>query len=204
MDEMDARFIDRHPRLRDGFGLITFVAGVIIGTLLINAFIFRSFNVDGPSMEPTMYTGDRLIVNRLPVTVAQLQNKPYVPQRGQIIVFKNPNFNPSLGRDEYIVKRVVAFAGERVTVKNGRVTVYSKEQPHGFNPDTGVNHNEPSQPTSGDVDTVVSDGTLFVMGDHRQGGYSCDSRNCMGNIPLFDMVGPVSVRIFPFTKVRTF
>jgi len=201
---MDATFMDRHPRLSDGLSLVIFVIGVAIGTVLLNAFVFQTFNVEGASMETTMYTGDRLIVNRLPVTMSKLQNKNYTPKRGQIIVFKNPNYNASLGKDEYIVKRVIAFAGERVTVKNGTTTVYNKENPNGFNPDSTVNKNEPGQPTSGNVDTVVPKGTIFVMGDHRQGNYSCDSRNCMGSIPLYDIVGPVGLRIFPFTKIRGF
>lgn len=201
---MDATFMDRHPRLSDGLSLVIFIIGVAIGTVLLNAFVFQTFNVEGASMETTMYTGDRLIVNRLPVTMSKLQNKNYTPKRGQIIVFKNPNYNASLGKDEYIVKRVIAFAGERVTVKNGTTTVYNKENPNGFNPDSTVNKNEPGQPTSGNVDTVVPKGTIFVMGDHRQGNYSCDSRNCMGSIPLYDIVGPVGLRIFPFTKIRGF
>lgn len=204
IEPMDATFMDRHPRLSDGLSLVIFVIGVAIGTVLLNAFVFQTFNVEGASMETTMYTGDRLIVNRLPVTMSKLQNKNYTPKRGQIIVFKNPNYNASLGKDEYIVKRVIAFAGERVTVKNGTTTVYNKESPNGFNPDSTVNKNEPGQPTSGNVDTVVPKGTIFVMGDHRQGNYSCDSRNCMGSIPLYDIVGPVSLRIFPFTKIRGF
>lgn len=195
---------DRHPKLKDAIGLVFFIVGVIAGTLIINTFIFRSFSVEGPSMETTMYTGDRLIVNRLPVTIAQLQNKHYAPDRGQVIVFKNPNFNPSVGRDEYVVKRVIAFAGERVVVKDGKVTVYTADQPQGFDPDPEINHGEPGSPTSGDVDTTVAEGTIFVMGDHREGNYSCDSRNCMGTIPLFDVVGPVSLRIYPFNKIRTF
>ena len=201
---MDATFMDRHPRLSDGLSLVIFVIGVAIGTVLLNAFVFQTFNVEGASMETTMYTGDRLIVNRLPVTMSKLQNKNYTPKRGQIIVFKNPNYNTSLGKDEYIVKRVIAFAGERVTVKNGTTTVYNKENPNGFNPDSTVNKNEPGQPTSGNVDTVVPKGTIFVMGDHRQGNYSCDSRNCMGSIPLYDIVEPVGLRIFPFTKIHGF
>lgn len=201
---MEPKLFDRHPKVKDAFGLLLFISGVIVGTLLINAFVFRSFSVEGPSMETTMYTGDRLIVNRLPVTAAQLQNKPYTPARGQVIVFKNPNFNPSVGRDEYVVKRVIAFAGERVTVRQGKVSVFTKDQPEGFDPDPSINHGEPGSPTSGDVDTVVAEGTIFVMGDHREGNYSCDSRNCMGTIPLFDIVGPVSLRIFPFNKIRTF
>ena len=204
IEPMDATFMDRHPRLSDGLSLVIFVIGVAIGTVLLNAFVFQTFNVEGASMETTMYTGDRLIVNRLPVTMSKLQNKNYTPKRGQIIVFKNPNYNASLSKDEYIVKRVIAFAGERVTVKNGTTTVYNKENPNGFNPDSTVNKNEPGQPTSGNVDAVVPKGTIFVMGDHRQGNYSCDSRNCMGSIPLYDIVGPVGLRIFPFTKIRGF
>ncbi len=201
---MESSFFDRHPKVKDAIGLVIFVIGVILGTLLINTFVFRSFNVEGPSMEKTMYTGDRLIVNRLPVTISQLKNTPYVPERGQVIVFKNPHFNPSSAKDEYVVKRVIAFAGERVTVKDGVVTVYTAEHPEGFNPDTTINHNEPGQPTSGDVDTTVAEGTIFVMGDHREGSYSCDSRDCMGTIPLFDIVGPVSLRLYPFDKMRSF
>lgn len=204
VNEMESTFFDRHPQVKDGLSLVIFVAGVVVGTLLINTFVFRSFNVEGPSMETTMFTGDRLIVNRLPVTVSQLQNKRYLPERGQVIVFKNPNFNPSVGHEEYVVKRVIAYAGERVVVKNGKVTVYNSEYPAGFDPDTTVNNNEPSQPTSGTVDTTVAEGTIFVMGDHREGNYSCDSRDCMGTIPLFDVVGPVSLRIYPFDKMRTF
>ena len=204
IEAMDATFMDRHPKLHDGLGMVIFVVGGVVGTILLNTFVFQTFNVEGASMETTMYTGDRLIVNRLPVTASKLQNKNYVPSRGQIIVFKNPTFNASLGKDEYIVKRVIAFAGERVIVKDGTVTVYNKENPNGFNPDSSVNKNEPGQPTSGDVDTTVHTGTIFVMGDHRQGSYSCDSRNCMGSIPLYDIVGPVSLRLFPFNKIRSF
>lgn len=199
---MEANFLQRHPLIKDALSIVAFIICVIIGTLLINTYVFRSFSVLGPSMEKTLYTGDRLIVNRLPVTWSQLQNKQYIPERGQVIVFKNPNF--SLGSvDEFVVKRVIAFPGERVTVKNGVVAVYNAEHPSGFNPDD-ANHGEPGSPTSGDVDTVVAKDTLFVMGDHRQGQFSCDSRECMGTIPYYDVVGPVSLRIFPFNAIRNF
>lgn len=199
---MEATFLQRHPFIKDTLGIVVFIVCVIIGTLIINTFVFRSFSVLGQSMEKTMHTGDRLIVNRIPVTVAQLQNRQYIPERGQVIVFKNPNF--SLGTtDEFVVKRVVAFPGERVTVKEGIVTVYNSEHPDGFHPDDN-NGGEPGSPTSGDVDTVVAQETLFVMGDHREGQYSCDSRGCMGTIPYYDVVGPVGLRIFPFDKIRGF
>jgi signal peptidase I len=199
---MEANFLQRHPLVKDILSISIFIIAVLIGTLLINTYIFRSFSVIGPSMETTLYTNDRLVVNRLPVTLAQLQNKTYIPERGQVIVFKNPSYSTGLG-DEYIVKRVIAFAGERVVLKDGHYLVYNSQFPDGFNPDD-ANHGEPGSPTSGSVDTVVPQDELFVSGDHRQGNFSLDSRNGLGTIPYYDVVGPVSLRIFPFDKIRTF
>ena len=199
---MEASFFTRHPFAKDVISLVVFVICVVIGTVLINTYIFRSFNVVGPSMETTLYTGDRLVVNRMPVTLAQIQGKSYVPERGQVIVFKNPHY--SLGiEDEYIVKRVIAFPGERVLLKDGKYTVFNEQNPAGFNPDD-MNKGEPGSPTTGEVDTVVPDNELFVSGDHRTGNYSYDSRNGLGTIPYYNVVGPVSIRIFPFNEVRTF
>ena len=199
---MQASYLERHPRLKDGFGIVVFIVCVFLGTLFINTFIFRSFNVDGPSMEPTLYTGDRLVVSRLPVTWAQLHNERYVPERGQVIVFKNPRYSSGVG-EQYLVKRVIAFPGERVVLKDGVFTVYNAAVPQGFNPDD-TNNGEPGSPTSGEVDTVVPAETIFVSGDHREGSYSYDSRNGLGTVPYFDIVGPVSYRIFPFSKLRSF
>ncbi len=202
VNEMEASFFKRHPFFKDFAGLIIFAACVIAGTMLIQSFLFRSFNVEGPSMEKTLYTGDRLIVDRIPVTIAQLQNKAYIPDRGQVIVFKNPLYNAGTG-DEFIVKRVIAFPGEHVVLKDGHYIVYNKAHPDGFNPDD-ANHGEPGSPTSGAVDEIVPDGTLFVSGDHRQDNFSFDSRNGLGTIPFYDVIGPVGVRVYPFNKIRTF
>jgi len=199
---MEASFFTRHPFLKDVLGIGVFIAAVIIGTTLINAFVFRSYHVVGPSMETTLYTNDRLIVDRLPVTWAQLLGKTYTPERGSIIVFKNPHYARGI-EDEYIVKRVIGLPGERVVLKDGNFTVYNDEHPDGFNPDE-FNKGEPGSPTTGSVDTTVPTGQIFVSGDHRQGTFSYDSRNGLGTIPLYDVVGPVSWRIFPFDKIRSF
>jgi len=199
---VEASFLQRHPVLKDVIGVIIFIIFVILGTIFINSFVFRSFNVVGPSMESTLYTGDRLIVNRLPVTWSQIQNKNYTPERGQIIVFKNPRYDSGAG-DEYIVKRVIAFPGERVVLERGVYTVYNSEHPNGFNPDEAFD-GEPGSFTSGRVDMTVPDGELFVSGDHREENYSYDSRNGLGTIPLYDVVGPVGMRIFPFNAIRLF
>lgn len=199
---MEASFFTRHPLLKDLFSLFIFVVCVLIGTIIINSFVFRSYNVVGPSMETTMYTGDRLIVNRLPVTWAALQGKSYVPERGQVIVFKNPRYHQGV-EDEFIVKRVIAFPGERVVLKDGKYTVYNALHPTGFNPDD-ANKGEPGSPTTGEVDETVPEGELFVSGDHRTGSFSFDSRNGLGTIPFYDVIGPVAFRIFPFDEIRSF
>lgn len=196
-------FLQKHPMAKDGISLLIFGLAVLIGTILINTYIFRSFNVEGPSMEQTLHTGDRLIVNRIPVTIAQLRNEEYLPNRGQIIVFKNPRYTVG-SPDEFIIKRVIGLPGERVQLIDGHFLVYNDKHPNGFDPDK-FNHGEPGSPTSGDEQTVtVPDGTVFVSGDHREGNFSFDSRNGLGFIPLYDIVGPASVRIFPFTGLRTF
>lgn len=200
---MQTHFFDRHQTFKDAFGVVFFITCVIIGTLFINTFIFRSFNVEGRSMEETMHDGDRLIVNRLPVTWAQIQNRAYTPERGEIIVFKNPVFDEVNQREEYIVKRVIAFGGERVVLRDGHYTVYNDQHPEGFDPDENTD-GEIGTPTSGEIDTRVPEGTLFVSGDHRQGNNSLDSRNGLGFVPLYDVIGPVSLRIFPFDQMRGF
>lgn len=193
----------RYPWLKDLFGIFLFVLAVIVGAWLINTLVFRSFSVTGPSMEDTLYTGDRIIVNRLPMTGASITNKQYTPGRGQVIVFKNPMFQPGMA-DEYIVKRTVAFPGERVVVKDCTAKVYNSENPDGFNPYDNFDVTDKTLCVTGDIDRTVPDDEIFVIGDHRNGQYSLDSRNGLSTIPLSDIVGPVGLRIFPINKVRTF
>lgn len=203
---MQPSYFTRHPHIKDVVQFIGFIVVVFIGTIIINSFIFRSFSVSGHSMDKTLADGQRLIVNRIPITVSQLKNKAYMPDRGQIIVFRNPHFVIGM-EDEYIVKRVIAFPGERVTVANGVLTVFNKDHPDGFNPDTAYRKDGvgPQSPVSGDgLDTVVPEGTVFVCGDNRIGDSSYDSRTGLGTIPQFDIVGPVALRIFPFNTIKTF
>ncbi|MDO4271454.1 MAG: signal peptidase I [Candidatus Saccharibacteria bacterium] len=204
--------------LRDVVSILVFIAIVIIGAWLINNFVFQSFNVVGPSMEPTLEgesSSDRLIVNRLPVTAAHLTGKEYTPSRGEIIVFKNPLHGSSTDSDEYIVKRVVGLAGERITVNDCQLLVHNYEHPDGYDPypdfaNLADNDKLINTCVDGDgTDVTVPTGHVFVVGDHRVGNYSMDSRNgdsraTLGTIPLEDIVGPVAIRIWPIDKLTLF
>lgn len=222
---MKATFFQKYPMLKDVLSLFSFIIVIVLGTLFLNTYIYRSYNVVGSSMENTLHNDDRVIVNRAAVSWAHLMGQEYVPERGQIIVFanedeqkvkeykaagvKNPTTCniPSNVTDQYIIKRVIAFPGERVVVKNGIMTIYNDEHPDGFVYDTDWRISEddgPKEYTSGEVDMVVPSGELFVSGDNREGSHSWDSRNGLGTIPYCRVIGPVIFRLFPLDKIRGF
>ncbi len=187
-------------RLKDVLGIVGFVAAIFIGAFVINTFLFRSFDVKGSSMQETLHTGDRVIVNRLHYTKSVITRQPYLPHRGEIIVFRNPLTGQD-GHEDFLVKRVIAFAGERVVVKDGTLSVYTTDNQRIY-PDQQTSG--PQSPSSGDIDTVVGQNQLFVAGDNRINGHSLDSRNGLGTIPLDNVQGPVVMRVYPFSQARFF
>ena len=222
---MEPTFFQKHPLLKDLLSLASFIIAIIIGTLFLNTYVYRSYNVVGQSMENTLHQDDRVIVNRAAVTWAHFTGNEYVPERGQIIVFLNEDEEsvkeykslgvsnpmtctvPSNVNDQYIIKRVIAFPGERVTVKDGVMTIYNEEHPDGFVYDNEWRTSEtdgPKEKTSGEVDLTVPEGELFVSGDNREGTNSWDSRNGLGTVPYCRIIGPVIMRLFPLDKIRTF
>ena len=226
MEGMEPTFFQKHPLLKDLLSLGGFILAIVLGTLFLNTFIYRSYNVVGGSMENTLHGDDRVIVNRAAVSWSHFMGQEYVPERGQIIVFLNEDEEkvaeykaagvehpmtcdvPSNMNDQYIIKRVVAFPGERVTVKNGEMKIYpNADSTEGIVYDSEWRKSEtdgPKEHTSGEVDMVVPEGELFVSGDNREGSNSWDSRNGLGTIPYCRIVGPVILRLFPLDKIRGF
>ena len=117
--------------------VVAFVLAMVIRTFLI-----QPFKIPSGSMRMTLIEGDRLFVNKLeygpliPFTKHRLPGFEK-PQRGDVIVFRYP-----VTRDKDYIKRLIAFGGETVEIKNGRVMINDKPvdagpiaKVHYYNPD---------------------------------------------------------------------
>lgn len=173
--------------------------------ILLTLFVFQSYQVDGPSMESTLHNNDRLIVWKAPRTLARITGHQYVPNRGDVIIFSEPglgNYDEPDGSKQ-LVKRVIGLPGDHVVIKNGSITIYNKDYPDGFNPDTtlpyGKEHAMPT--TSDDIDVTLTSNELFVCGDNRPN--SLDSR-MFGPIKTDQIVGKLAVRILPLSQMKVF
>ena len=172
--------------------------------ILLTAFVFQSYQVDGPSMETTLHDNDRLIVWKAPRTIARITHHQYVPGRGDVIIFDEPGLGVEDGTGtKQLVKRVIGLPGERVVIKNNEITVYSADHPNGFNPDKTLPYGSehPFPVTEDDVDVRLTSSQLFVLGDNRTN--SLDSR-AFGPIETHQVVGKLAVRILPLSKAKIF
>ncbi len=191
---------------REGLkSIISTIAILVIAPLIalsLTAFVFQSYEVDGPSMETTLQNKDRLIVYKLPRTIAKITGNDYLPKRTEVVIFNRmDSFEFGSTKPRQLIKRVIALPGERVVVKDGFVTVFNKEHPEGFQPDKTFPYGKVITTTAGEVDLVVPEGYVYVCGDNRP--QSLDSRS-FGPVPVKDLVGRLSLRVYPFNKGQTF
>lgn len=173
----------------------------LIAWLMIT-FIFQSYEVDGPSMEETLHDKDRLIVLKTGKTLSRITDSAYIPNRYDVVVFIQHGL-AELGssQDKQLIKRVIGLPGDRVVINDGRVTIYNKEHPNGFDPDNGQAYAKTISHTSGNVDLTVAEGEVFVLGDNREN--SLDSRN-FGAVNSEELVGKLVFRLFPINKAESF
>ena len=184
-------------RAKGFWSLFQLLAGALVLAFIINNVVFQSYEVFGQSMVPTLHEGDRLIISKLGKSWSSLTGQDYLPKHGEIVVFHNPHETQT-----QLVKRVVGLPGERVVVSGGRITVVNEEFPLGFNFDERFNLS--LSPTVGNVDMIVPDGEIFVVGDNRTAGGSLDSRNDLGTVPINQLVGDLVIRIFPLNDAAWF
>ena len=192
----------RYEGLRSALSTLGILLLAPIIAILLTTFVFQSYQVDGPSMQTTLFNNDRLIVWKMPRTFARITGHPYIPSRGDIIVFTDPNI-AKFGQDpsKQLIKRVIGLPGDRVVVANGVVNVYNSEHPTGFDPDFTLPYHRIARDTLDDVDVTVLPGHVYVMGDNRTD--SLDSR-LFGQVDANDIVGKLVVRVLPINSVKRF
>lgn len=194
----------RHSFLREFLSTLAILASAFGIALLLIAFVFQSYAVDGPSMEVTLNDKDRLIVWKVPRTWANVTGNQYVPNRGDIVIF-HQNGLSEYGQDDsrQLIKRVIGLPGDRVVVKNGTITVFNDEHPTGFQPDNTLPYKDETviPNTSGDLDVTLKGDQLFVCGDNRPD--SLDSRS-FGPINTDQVIGKLLARILPLRDAELF
>ena len=197
------------------FPVLIVVALVV--SLFIKTFIVQFFFIPSGSMENTLQIDDRVAVNRLPFISNNIK-------RGDVVVFRDPdNWLPAADvsnsplviakakaalvavgvlpnpAKQYLVKRVVGVAGDRVIccTNTGTITVNGQEMNEPYVFDGNV-------PSDMNFDVTVPKGKLWVMGDHR--GASADSRYHQddinkGFVPLNRVTGRVLAVIWPIKNI---
>lgn len=175
-------------RILISFAEIFEVALIAVGSVfLIRNFLVQPFLVNGASMVPNFYHGDYLLVDEVTYRVRS-------PERGEVVVFRYPE-----DRNTYFIKRIIGLPGERVVIRDGRVSVYNDGSPRGAALDEG--YLSAGQMTGNPVDVTLAGDEYFMLGDNRS--YSFDSRN-WGPLKSGDIIGLARVRLWPLNEFRAF
>lgn len=193
---------NRNENFREFLSTIFVLLAALAVALSLIAFVFQSYEVDGPSMQNTLHNHDRLIVWKLPRTWSRVTGHQYVPGRGDIIIFVENDLAEFGQKDsKQLIKRVIGLPGDRVVVNNGVITIYNAAHPDGFQPDKTLPYSKAIPVTTGNIDVTLAKDEIFVCGDNRSN--SLDSRS-FGPIKLNQVVGKLVFRLLPVTQAERF
>lgn len=158
--------------------LLTIAAAII----MVSFFGFR-VSVIGPSMSPTLESGEKVLVNRFVY-------KLFDPKQDDLIVFQ-PNGNE---KSHYYVKRVIALPGDTVQIKDGKVYVNGELLTESMETEKIENA------MMAENEIVVGEDEYFVLGDNRNN--SEDSRYAsIGNVKKDHITGEAWMVVYPFDRI---
>lgn len=166
------------------FEVVETIAIAVVAVVLVRTFVVQPFVVSGASMEPTFYNGNYLLVD-------ELAYRFRAPERGEVVVFRYPG-----DRKSFYIKRIIGLPGERVTLDNGRVSIYNNEEKQELDEE----YLSRSSPL-GSFDDILGENEYFVMGDNRN--FSFDSRS-WGPLSQSDIIGVVRIRLWPLHEMQAF
>jgi signal peptidase I len=153
-----------------------------IETILLSVMLFLAINavserirVESISMQPTLFPGDYVIVNKMAYRFGA-----GIPERGDVIVFRYPP-NPEAIP---FIKRVIGLPGDQVHITDGKIYINGQLM---LEPYLKVTTNRGG-------DWAVPQGNIFVMGDNRNN--SSDSR-AWGFVPLENIIGRAELIYLP-------
>jgi signal peptidase I len=194
---------DKNQLRRNIIATVAIIIAAPVVAILLTLYVFQQYQVDGISMRPTLQNANRLIVWKAPVTWAKITGNPWIPARGDIVIFnKNDLYGLSQSGTETLIKRVIGLPGDHVVVKNGNLKIYNEAHPNGFQPRKALGFGKKiPKITSGDVNLVVPPGEMFVCGDNRPN--SLDSR-IFGPVPVKNIIGELVLRITPLDEIEGF
>lgn len=160
--------------------IVAFVAVTVCFT-----FFARVITVDGSSMEPTYYDGDRVLVTSLAGQA----------EKGDVVIIVH-------ALEDTIIKRVVATEGQVVDFDpvQGELTVDGAPvKGEEFGIENGITFVPDRPGMVMDFPQQVPEGCVFVLGDNR--GASQDSRYLsVGMVDRRNILGRVVLNLFPFSK----
>jgi signal peptidase I len=175
------------------FAKVILIALAII--LPIRYFIFQPFIVSGSSMEPNFTDGQYLVIDEISYRFTE-------PERGDVLVIRYPK-----DRKQFFIKRVIGLPGEKISIDNGRVTIFNDKNPEGvtleedYLPSQGLSFPHNTAIVGGKKTVTLKQDEYFMMGDNRLA--SSDSRD-WGILGRKDIVGKVFVRVLPLSEFSTF